>query len=259
MISVEIGDIRYFQFEIFDRKVSQAIFSRLGGVSPSPWASLNMGSTVGDEQKRVLENRNRALKALGKDPKSVFDVWQVHGTEVIVTQAPRNPAHPHDRADAILTNTPGLILMMRFADCVPIYLFDSIRMVIGIAHAGWQGTINGIIPTTISAMRAKFGSKPADILAGIGPAIGPDHYQIGEDVASRVRSTFGGEATYLLKIVNETIYFNLWEANKLQLERSGVKNIENSNLCTACHSDAWFSHRAEHGKTGRFGAILSLT
>jgi polyphenol oxidase len=258
MISVDCGDLRYFQFEIFNRKITHAIFSRRGGVSSRPWDSLNMGGTVGDEPGHVSENRNRALKALGKEPGSVYDVWQVHGINVAIATTPRNPDRPHDHADAILTNIPNLTLMMRFADCVPIFLFDPIQKVIGIAHAGWQGTINGIIPACIDAMRAKYGSKPGDISAGIGPSIGPDHYQIGEEVADQVRSTFQEEAVDLLSIVEGAIFFNLWAANQLQLEKCGVNKIENSGICTACNLDNWYSHRAEHGTTGRFGAILSL-
>ena len=258
MISVDCDGIRYYQFEIFTGKVIQAFFTRRGGVSPKPWSSLNLGGTVGDEQWRVVENQRRALDIIGRKPSSVFDVWQVHSIDVAKALTPRNSDKPHLKADAIVTDSPGITLMMRFADCVPVYLFDPIHKVIGIAHAGWQGTIKGMIPATINAMHLEYGSRPIDILAGIGPSIGPDHYQIGEDVAAHVHSAFGQDSSGVLNIKDETIFFNLWAANQLQLERCGVREIEISNVCTACHLDDWFSHRAENGKTGRFGAILGL-
>ena len=258
MITVDKGGIRYFEFEIFAGKVTQAIFSRRGGVSPTPWASLNMGGTVGDDPDNVKENKRRALETLGVGTTSIFDVWQVHGTKIVKATRPRDLQKPHAHADAIITNTIGITLMMRFADCVPIFFVDPIRKAIGLAHAGWQGTVNGIIRTTVAAMRAAFGSKPEDIIAGIGPSIGPDHYQIGEELAGKVRLVFGENENSVLSTLNGNTYFNLWAANQLQLISCGIREIEVCRICTACHLDDWYSHRAEKGKTGRFGAILSL-
>jgi hypothetical protein len=107
-------------------------------------------------------------------------------------------------------------------------------------------------------MRAAFGSKPQDIIAGIGPSIGPDHYQIGEELAGKVRLVFGENENSVLSTLNGNTYFNLWAANQLQLISCGIREIEVCRICTACHLDDWYSHRAEKGKTGRFGAILSL-
>jgi len=149
-------------------------------------------------------------------------------------------------------------LMMRFADCVPIFLCDPVHKVVGIAHAGWMGTVRGTVKAAIEAMQARFGSIPADIQAGIGPSIGPDHYQIGPDVAAQVRQAFGADASQLLVVRDASTYFDLWAANRLILEQAGVKQVETVGLCTACHTEDWFSHRAEHGRTGRFGAIIAL-
>jgi len=252
------GKIRFYQFGVFDRSVCHAIFTRQGGISPEPWAALNMGGTVGDDPERVRENRRRGLTALIRDPASVCDVWQVHGVEVAIAESPRLPETPHLQADVILTNKPGVTLMMRFADCVPIMLHDPIHKVVGIIHAGWMGTVLGTTKYAVAAMQSRYDSKPVDIRAAIGPSIGPDHYEIGQDVAIQVKRAFGDMASDLLSVRNGHIFFNLWEANRLLLEESGVQQVEVAGLCTACHTGDWYSHRAEKGRTGRFGAIIAL-
>lgn len=258
MLLQDCSEIRYFKFECFDNKVCQAVFTRRGGVSPEPWATLNMGGTVGDDPRNVAENRSRALAALGRDMDSVFDVWQVHGIDVVIAKSPRSLESPHLQADAILTNQSGVTLMMRFADCVPVFLYDPVCKVVGIVHAGWLGTVRGIVPVTVEAMKSTFGSNPEDILAGIGPSIGPDHYEVGAEVVFQVKKVFGKAASGLLLEDNERFVFDLWAANRFQLESAGIRQIETSGLCTACHTSDWFSHRAELGKTGRFGAIIGL-
>jgi YfiH family protein len=148
--------------------------------------------------------------------------------------------------------------MMRFADCVPIFLHDPSHRAIGIVHAGWLGTVRGAASAAVQAMQAQFGTDPANLVAGIGPSIGPDHYEVGNDVASQVRQAFGADAPVLISIQNGRTHFDLWAANRLLLERAGVRNVETAGLCTVCHNDDWFSHRAEHGRTGRFGAVIAL-
>lgn len=252
------GEIRYYQFELFDDRLIQAVFTRRGGVSPHPWAGLNLSGTVGDDPQSVRENRRRALTALDRDPYSIYDVWQVHGVHVTIAEAPRPPEIPHPQADAILTDKPGVTLLMRFADCVPVLLHDPVRKVVGIAHAGWMGTVRGAARAAVEAMQTRFGSRPNDIQAAIGPSIGPDHYRIGPDVVAQVRQAFGVDAPDLLEVRDGSTYFDLWTANRLVLEGAGVEQVEVAGLCTACHTDDWFSHRAERGRTGRFGAIIAL-
>jgi YfiH family protein len=250
--------IRYYQFEQLGQGVIHAIFTRRGGISPKPWAALNLGSTVGDDLERVLENRRLALSILERDPASIYDVWQVHGIEVAIAETSRSPETPHLRADTILTDRPGLTLFMRFADCVPIMLHDPVRKVVGIAHAGWMGTVHGTARFAVEAMQKHYGSKPNDIQAAIGPSIGPDHYEVGQEVINEVRQMFGNDASRLLSVKPSTKTFDLWAANRLILEQAGVRHVEVSGLCTACAIEDWFSHRAEKGNTGRFGAIIAL-
>jgi YfiH family protein len=148
--------------------------------------------------------------------------------------------------------------MMRFADCVPILLHDPERKVVGIAHAGWMGTVKGTVRFAVEALQQRFGSKLKDIRAGIGPSIGPDHYEVGPEVVEQVRQAFQGDASKLLSKGTGRMKFDLWTANRLLLEKAGVDQVEMAELCTACHTKDWYSHRAEKGRTGRFGAIIAL-
>jgi YfiH family protein len=251
--------LRYFQFEIFDSsEITQAVFTRQGGFSPSPWDSLNMGGLVGDERELVEKNRVAAFHAVNRDPDSMYDVWQVHSAEVVIATAPRPKDMEHSKADAILTDNPAVTLFMRFADCVPILLYDPVKKVGGVAHAGWQGTVKKIASAVVQSMAAQFGSNPPDILAGIGPSIGVHHYEVGPEVVNQVEEVFGNQAQSLLPSNNGKVKFNLWAANRVLLEQTGVNQIEMANLCTACHLDDWYSHRGENGSTGRFGVLIGI-
>ncbi|MCL4528246.1 MAG: peptidoglycan editing factor PgeF [Chloroflexi bacterium] len=250
--------IRYYTFDLFPRALTQAVFTRQGGVSPAPWTSLNVGGTVGDDAERVRENRVRSFSALGRTLDSLFDVWQVHSADAVFADAPRPVHADHHKADIILTDKPNVTLYMRFADCVPILFHDPKKGVVGITHAGWLGTVRGASAATVKAMREKYGSQPKDIMAAIGPSIGVDHYEVGPDVVSQVEQVFGGDSKHVIEMRNGKTYFDLWNANRIQLEKSGVEQIEVSGICTACHLDDWYSHRAEKGKTGRFGALIAL-
>lgn len=251
--------IRYLTFDSIDStRVIHSVFTRRGGVSHQPWDSLNFGSTVGDDLKNVIVNRNRAFGCLDLDYHSSFDVWQVHSKDVVVADAPRPAEVKHQKADIILTDRPGVILLMRFADCVPLLFYDPHRNVVAIAHAGWQGTVKGVAKATIEALHDKFHSNPDDLIAAIGPSIGPDHYQIGQDVVDQVITTFGQDSTAVLHNRNNHTVLDLWLANQIQIEQAGIKHIECAQICTACHQEDWYSHRGQHGKTGRFGVLIGL-
>lgn len=256
MSFIQHNGIRYYQFDSL--QICHALFTRHGGVSPNPWGSLNVGGTVGDDLERVRSNRKRSFQAIGRVPESIFDVWQVHSADVVCAQAPRPADEGYRQADIILTDRPDVTLFMRFADCVPILVHDPRKGVIGLAHAGWMGTLRDVANVTVGAMKKHYGSNPADILAGIGPSIGPDHYEIGADVILQVMQKYGDDSQLFLTSHQGKIHFNLWEANYFSLERAGVGQIELSGICTACHTEDWFSHRAEKGRTGRFGALISL-
>lgn len=256
---IRSGDIHYYCFEnLLAYNLPHAVMTRRGGVSGVPWATLNVGATVGDEIERVKENRKRAFEAIGRNVEAYYDVWQVHSNDIVYTDAPRPANIPHVKADGIFTNNPKVTLFMRFADCVPVLLFDPQKRVVGCVHAGWMGTVSHIVAVAIQKMKNEYGTKPTDIIAGIGPSICQNHYEVGEEVINKAKASFGETAELFIRRENGHSYLNLWEANKYLLIKNGVKNIEVSGICTACHLDDWFSHRGEAGKTGRFGVMIGL-
>lgn len=251
--------IRYYTFEsLDDERIKHAVFTRRGGISPEPWASLNVGGLRGDDPERVYQNRVDSFHELRRDPESVYDVWQVHSQDVIWTTGPRPASVRHRKADAILTDRPEVTLFMRFGDCVPILLHDPTKKVVGVVHAGWMGTVKGIISETVETMQAVYRSHPGDILAAIGPSIAVHHYEVGQEVVDQVKEQFGTVANDLLLQEDGSTFFDLWQANRYLLENSGVTKIEISGICTACNLEDWFSHRGEKGETGRFGALIAL-
>ena len=257
MAFTQADEIRYFTFDLFPKSVTHGVFTRHGGVSPAPWDSLNVGGSVGDDPARVRENRLRSFAALGRTCESIFDVHQVHSVNVVFADAPRSSETPYQQADIILTDRPGITLFMRFADCVPVLLHDPRKNVIGVAHAGWIGTVRSAVSAAVEAMCSHYGSRAEDILAAIGPSIGPDHYVVGPDVVVQVMQAFGKDAENLLAS-GDGMRFDLWAANRLLLERAGVRQIALAGLCTVCHTKDWYSHRAQHGRAGRFGVLAAL-
>lgn len=251
--------IRYLTFDLLDTiDVPHAVFTRKGGVSSGPWASLNVGGGIGDEQEHVVENRKRSFIALGRDPNSMFDVWQVHGTDVAIGDHPRPLDKPYPKADIIMTDRPDVTLYMRFGDCVPILLYDPDRNAACLAHAGWQGTVKQVGLKAVQAMQQRYGSSPASLIAAIGPSICVNHYQVGEEVIEKIKTSFSESSASLLTQHGDAVHLDLWKANELTLYDAGVRKIEVARLCTAEHPEDWFSHRGEHGKTGRFGALIAV-
>jgi len=252
------GGLRYYQFESLTHPdLTHAVFARHGGVSDGHFSSLNLSISTGDTRENVRENRRRAFRALSRDPESIADLWQIHSASVVVVDGPRGEHYDSEKADALITNNPAATLFLRFADCVPILLFDPQRHAVGIIHAGWKGTLLKASAAAVKAMAETYGSRPADLRAGIGPSIGPCHYAVGPEVVAQTRAAFPG-ADELLVPVNGGHHLDLWAANALALREMGVEQIELSHLCTVCHTDEFFSHRGEQGKTGRFGALIAL-
>jgi polyphenol oxidase len=241
-----------------------AVSTRLGGVSIGPFASLNLGHAVGDDGQVVEANRVRLYDSLGAYAGCVVTSHQTHSTNVArVTgrDAGRGALTPSDiipDTDALITDNPGLFLFLRFADCVPLFFCDPLHEAVGLAHAGWKGTAANMAGVTVAAMRAAFGSEPQHLLAAIGPCIGVCHYEIQEDVAQQIRSALPHWQD-VLQAGERGLMLDLAEANRRQLMSAGLspQNIADAGLCTACHTDEFYSHRAEKGKTGRFGAMIA--
>lgn len=253
------GQLRYFQFASLTRfPLTQGIFTRKGGFSPPPWDSLNIGGTVGDQPERVRLNKRKMLDALGKTQASCYEVWQVHGSNVVRAEQPLATPAELIKSDAVITDQVGVTLVMRFADCVPIFLYDPDRHAIGLVHAGWLGSVRHVAFSAVQAMIEAFGSRPERILAAIGPSIGPDHYQVGEDVVIALQEAYRDTSSMLVEEDDDLVKLDLWKTNQEDLHRAGVRSVENPRICTACNLEDWYSHRAENGNTGRFGAVFAL-
>jgi YfiH family protein len=237
--------------------VMHGFFMRHGGCSPQPWASLNLATSVGDSRENVIENRNRIADALGIDRNSYYDVWQVHSARVVHAERPRRLDEKHLQADAIVTDKKSVAILMLFADCVPMLFYDPQQKVIAGAHGGWQGTFKGVARETILAMQSEYDSQPKDILAVVGPSISVENYEVGPEVVQAAEEQFIDTDGVVQRIDGRTCV-DLQRANRLMMERAGVQQIQQVDICTMENTDDWFSHRGENGKTGRFGAVITL-
>ena len=233
-----------------------AVLTRIGGVSQGSYATLNLGHTVGDDLAAVEENHRRALGVLGLEPGQVVSPYQVHGARVgVVERAHLGTVQP--ATDALVTSVPAVPLLMRFADCAPVLFLDPVRRVVGIAHAGWRSVVAGVVEVTVRTMTERLGCDPADLWAGIGPTIGPCCYEVGPEIAVAVEAACPPGAG-VVRDGDGRPHLDLPAAVQAQLRAAGVEQIEDAGLCTACHVDEFFSHRAEHGRTGRFGIVMGL-
>jgi len=233
-------------------------------VSEGEWRSLNLGYTVGDDSDAVKENRRRLAEALGIGIDDFVLNKQVHGSAVRVfkrglyNEVPTNI--PPKEADGLVTDIPGLCLIVLVADCTPLLFCDPVKQVVAVAHAGWRGTMKEIGVETVHAMTDQFGCKVSDIRAGIGPSIGVCCYEVGDEVVEAAHQVFGVDVgRVLIQQKSGRYHLDLWQANRLLLIRAGLDNsqLEISGLCTSCRPE-FYSHRRDQGRTGRFGAGIML-
>jgi len=234
-----------------------AVFTRLGGVSQGPFASLNVGNTVGDDAAAVIENHRRIYAHLHLDADQVVSPYQVHSNRVAVV-GPGDGGTVIPNADGLVTDAPRLALLLRFADCQPILLYDPVHHAVGLIHAGWRGVAQGIARRAVEAMREAFGSRSQDLIAGLGPAIGPCCYTVGQEVAVAMGYALHDWSRALSAQGEDEWRFDLPLANALQLRAEGVRHIEQADLCTATHQDEFYSHRGDNGQTGRFAVVAFL-
>ena len=251
-----------YAFESFATLPVQAYVSaRHGGVSPEPWHSLNFSYSRGDERERVLENFARFCAVLGKDPSHPVRTHQVHSTDVAQVGW-EDAGVRQQKCDALITDAVGLPLFLVFADCVPIVIYDPVHHVLGACHAGWRGTVDGMAGVALSAMVAAYGTDAADVYVGIGPSIGPESYEVGEEVFEKATSTLPDGERYFRRSSCKpgNPRFDLWQANIDQMTAAGVpeRQIELSGIDTARWTEDFYSHRAEKGRCGLFGLLTWL-
>lgn len=255
------GVITYTFESLAGRGVAAHVSTRHGGVSPEPWRSLNFSVRRGDTPERVEENRRRLAEAVGYAPTAVVVCKQVHGTGVAKVDW-TDAGRLQEGADALITDAVGLPLSLVFADCVPVLLFDPVQRVLGICHAGWRGSVQGAAAATLWALQAAYDTNPADVLAGIGPSIGPASYEVGAEVIELAHARLPHAERYFTypNGPERNPHFDLWLANTDQLVEAGVPlaQIEVSAMDTAQHIDEFFSHRAERGQCGLFCMVAWL-
>ncbi|MCC6174649.1 MAG: peptidoglycan editing factor PgeF [Chloroflexi bacterium] len=250
------GYVPLTAFTSFDRPwLAHGVSTRAGGVSTGPYASLNLGASVGDDEQAVMENRARLARTAGFAPERMVTTPQVHGCDVLVVDEETAPVALSVRADILVTRERGFLLMQRFADCVPILLADTHGRAVSVAHAGWRGTALDVAARAVEAI-TELGAEPADLHAGIGPSIGPCCFEVGEEVVAAFPDADGARSTG----PNGRPHLDLWEINRRQLVRAGVPpdQIEVLGICTRCTPDTYFSHRALGYPAGRFGAVIGL-
>jgi YfiH family protein len=249
-----------------DEGVNAAFSTRYGGVSGGVYDSLNMGLHVVDDNELVLENRRRFLAAFDTQLDNAVCCQQVHGN--LVTRVDRNDqgrgayqlGSAIPSSDAMITNVAGVHLLSFYADCVPVYLYDPVNRAIGIAHCGWKGTMGRIAVHALAALQREYGTRTSEVQIFIGPGIGPCCFQIQPDLAAKVNAEFPSLHDIITYNDKEFFSWNLQETNRQLLIAAGVKeaHISTCELCTACHTEIFYSYRRENGKTGRMGALIGL-
>ncbi len=279
MLVREQDNVTFMQFlhlSGFD-DIKHAVFTRNSGKSRKPYNSLNVGFGVGDEDQNVVENREILSRCIGATDLIFMD--QVHGTRVLVIAEDDAPFLPDDTknstesdsiavlnnasggfdpdaeqglvGDALITNTPENFLVVQVADCQSILLYDPMVKVVSNIHSGWRGSINNIIGSTVQAMTTYFGCASSDIVAGIGPSLGPccaEFINYKKEIPEKFWQYKGADN-----------HFDFWSASLDQLCQAGVlsENIDLSRICTKCNTDLFFSFRGE-GATGRFATLIGL-
>ncbi|MCL6551701.1 MAG: peptidoglycan editing factor PgeF [Firmicutes bacterium] len=236
--------------------VCHAFTTRPGGVSRAPFDTLNLSRGVGDDGAAVAANRAAVLAALGRDPGDHVEVSQVHGRDVVVATA-ADRGRTAGRADGVVCADPAAVLAVHCADCVPLLLWYRRRGAAAAVHAGWRGLAAGVVAAAVEAMRAAFGTAPADLTAAIGPAIGPCCYEVDAPVRQQFAPWPWHEAVFARRRPGHWA-LDPWEATRWQLCGAGVPPdaVATARLCTAHHPTLFFSHRRD-GRTGHMAALIA--
>lgn len=247
-----VEGIKYLTSPLFEpSRVAHAFLTRIGGLSLPPFDSLNFDTRDTDPKENVEENKAVVSRALGVDLKRLKTLNQVHGSSVLVLDE-KNLKDPPQEVDAVITRLKGVPVGILTADCLPILIHDPLKSAIGAVHAGWKGTVKRVASKTIDAMNEAFGSKPENLIAALGPYIGPCCYGIREDAAKEFDSVFADTTDFMLR-QNGEIRIDIGLANVKELLEAGLKksNISMAAACTSCNSGVFFSYRKDGGRTGR--------
>ena len=251
------GPVEYLESVALSRCdfLTHAFCTRRGGVSEGQYASLNFSGKEGDTKEKVQQNWEIVAHAFDLNVKQFFFVHQVHGDRTLILDncSMELPGDQARQYDAIITDRPGLAIGIKTADCVPVFLADMTRRIIGVVHAGWRGASLSIAGKVVKDMADRFSSKPENIIAAIGPAIGPCCYEVDEKVLNAESEDEKWKSSFTSCREKGRWMMDLWAANRHQLLSAGVspENIYSADICTSCQKERFFSHRRDEGKTGR--------
>lgn len=260
-------DLVYYTFPAFDAVsfVRHGFSTRLGGVSEGIYASMNLSFTRGDDPEKVRENFRRICKSMGVSEEQVVVSAQEHHTVIHnATAADRGRGVTRDRGytdiDGLLTDEPGVVLCTQYADCVPLFFLDPVKRVVGTSHSGWKGTVARIGAVTVDRMCSDYGCNRRDILAAVGPSIGPCCFEVDAPVYeafSQMKEFDGG--CYQARPGGK-FHIDLWEVNRRILQASGIspEHITVTDLCTRCRPDVFWSHRATGKDRGSLAGFIAL-
>lgn len=263
------GEVPYLEYPMLAETgvVKHGFSTRLGGVSEGCYASMNLSFTRGDKEECVRENFRRIAEAIGVRCEDMVFSQQTHTTNVrTVTEEDRGMGmmRPLEYADVdgLVTNMPGICLVTFYADCVPLFLVDPVKHVIGLSHSGWRGTVGKIGKVTIERMCREYGCDVRNILAAVGPSICQDCYEVSGDVVEQFERSFSGQdrKDLFYQKENGKYQLDLWKANELILKEVGIaeEHIAVTNVCTHCNSEVLYSHRTAGDKRGNLAAFLAL-
>ena len=260
------GELVYYTFPVLDAApgVRHAFSTRLGGVSEPPFDTMNLSFGRGDDPARVRENFDRLCAAIGVQTEDIVLSRQEHHANIRnVTAADRGKGVTRERDytdfDGLLTDEPGLVLCTQYADCVPLLFADPVRGVVGASHSGWKGTVQEIGRVTVERMMSDYGCRREDIVAAIGPSIGPCCFEVDEPVYAHFAAMDVWDERCVRRAPGDKFYINLREVNRRILLAAGVReeHLNVSDLCTRCRPDVFWSHRATGGVRGSLAALIA--
>ena len=257
VITKKQGTLEYLTAEGIS--ATHCFTTRFGGISTGSQSSLNLAIGRGDSMENVEKNLHILGSALGFDPSRLVMTMQIHSdiVRVVTDKDCSGLCHRnYPQCDGLVTNTPGVALMIFTADCTPLLFHDPVTGAVGAAHAGWRGTAQAIGARVVEAMAENFGSDPANIRAAIGPNIGFCHFETDADVPNAMLEAYGEAAAEYIQKKGEKYFLDLKAINALSLRRAGVTHIEISDACTMCQPDRFWSHRVTKGDRGSQGAII---
>lgn len=259
MITKSENNIKFLQFEnlLNQQNITHFSTTRIGGESTGKLESLNLGYTVNDNPKIVSSNLEKLANTFDFEKKQMVLPKQTHSNNVGIV---KKTTERFPNTDALITNTFGICIAIRIADCVPILLFDPVQKAAAAIHSGWKSTIQEISRCTIELMQKEYGTNPSDLIAGIGPSIGPEVYEVGPEVIEQFRDKFGKD--HIVKPIENSDkgLLNLWKVNKQILLESGIleKNIEIAEICTYSNPELFYSARRDGVETGRLATGIMI-